>query len=152
MGEMAVSDPMVQPGNSERRETAAAYQMGVLLRPADALAPGASGAQGSVGQFQSASGGGSRTRAWAVAAGDAALSAAGDAIAGQVATIAGRVASELASSPIGGGDPGQLAVETVEIAFGLMFTASGGKFMEALLTAGGEATVQVSVTLSRRPE
>ncbi|EFC82833.1 hypothetical protein FrEUN1fDRAFT_4029 [Parafrankia sp. EUN1f] len=130
------------------REDVAEFEVGVLLRAAQED----SGLDEST-SFQSASGEPDGPRRNRVAVlGEAVLNATADAIAAQIGAVAERLGTELARRPIGSPEPGQLGVQSVELTFGLTFTAGAGKVVEALLTAGGEATTQVSVVLARRAE
>ncbi|HEU0087632.1 MAG TPA: CU044_2847 family protein, partial [Pseudonocardiaceae bacterium] len=57
-------------------------------------------------------------------------------------TLAGMERAELAQATAAG-----LRASSVELSFGVKLTVGAGKAIEAVVTAGGEASVQVVVTL-----
>lgn len=59
-------------------------------------------------------------------------------------TLAGMDRAELAEATAAG-----LRTSSVQLSFGVKLTAGTGKAIEAVVTAGGEASVQVVVTLDR---
>jgi len=59
-------------------------------------------------------------------------------------TLAGMDRAELAEATAAG-----LRTSSVQLSFGVKLTAGAGKAIEAVVTAGGEASVQVVVTLDR---
>jgi hypothetical protein len=59
-------------------------------------------------------------------------------------TLAGMERAELAEATAAG-----LRTSSVQLSFGVKLTAGVGKAIEAIVTAGGEASVQVVVTLDR---
>ncbi|MGH3943307.1 MAG: hypothetical protein ACRDTG_32720 [Pseudonocardiaceae bacterium] len=59
-------------------------------------------------------------------------------------TLAGMERAELAQATAAG-----LRASSVQLSFGVKLTAGAGKVIEAVVTAGGEASVQVVVTLDR---
>lgn len=59
-------------------------------------------------------------------------------------TLAGMDSAELAEATAAG-----LRASSVELSFGVKLTAGTGKVIQAVVTAGGEASVQVVVTLDR---
>jgi hypothetical protein len=59
-------------------------------------------------------------------------------------TLAGMERAELAQATAAG-----LRASSVELSFGVKLTVGAGKAIEAVVTAGGEASVQVVVTLDR---
>ncbi len=59
-------------------------------------------------------------------------------------TLAGMDRADLAEATTAG-----LRASSVQLSFGVKLTAGAGKVIEAVVTAGGEASVQVVVTLDR---
>ncbi|MGH3913093.1 MAG: hypothetical protein ACRDTC_06745 [Pseudonocardiaceae bacterium] len=59
-------------------------------------------------------------------------------------TLAGMERAELAAATAAG-----LRTSSVQLSFGVKLTGGTGKVIEAVVTAGGEASVQVVVTLDR---
>jgi hypothetical protein len=81
-----------------------------------------------------------------VVKGDAAVKLATEAIASQIGITAQRIAASIDAQTLTEVQPGKLGVDCVEVAFGV--TLSGG--VQALFTAQGESSAQVTVTLTRR--
>jgi len=73
------------------------------------------------------------------------------AVTGQISLIAAEVSRQLEGAGLVEPAPGQLGVDTVEVTFGVTLTAGSGKAIEAVLAVEGEAAVQVTVSLTRRP-
>jgi hypothetical protein len=89
-----------------------------------------------------------------VVLGDEVLRAAATAVGHEVATVLGGVVTGIERSAVAGGSvvrAGSFDVGDVELTFGVRAVLGVGKAVEALLTASGEATVQVRVTLRQRP-
>lgn len=81
--------------------------------------------------------------------GQDALNAAARLVGQQVGTVvrealAGMDGADLAQATAAG-----LQASSVQLTFGVKLTAGAGKVIEAIVTAGGEASVQVVVTLNR---
>lgn len=94
-----------------------------------------------------------RQRGWRAARvtqiGQDALTASARLVGQQVGTVvretlAGMGRAELAEATAAG-----LRASSVQLSFGVKLTAGAGKAIEAVVTAGGEASVQVVVTLDR---
>lgn len=87
------------------------------------------------------------SRSRVVALGGEAVRVATEELAKQVAVTARRFAETLEQEAVTSPAPGRLGVESVEISFGV--TLTGG--VQALFTAQGESSAQVTISLSRRP-
>lgn len=79
--------------------------------------------------------------------GAAAVQVTTEALAGQIAAAAQRIASSIERQPIASPTPGHLGLDSIEVSFGVTFT--GG--MQWLFTAEAESSAQVTITLARRP-
>jgi hypothetical protein len=79
--------------------------------------------------------------------GEEAVRVATEAIAGQIATAAGRIAASIEQHPIASPPPGHFGLDEVEVTFGI--TLTGG--VQALFTAQTESSAQVTLRMSRRP-
>jgi hypothetical protein len=86
-----------------------------------------------------------------VGLGEDAVRLASTAVAAQVATVAEQVAARLERSAISQAYPGQLALDTVELTFGVTLTAGTGSAINAFVTAEGESSFEVTISLTRRP-
>lgn len=82
-----------------------------------------------------------------VIAGEEAVRAATEAIAGQIGLTAQRIAAAIEAQADPSPQPGSLGLESVAVSFGI--TLTGG--VQALFTAQAESSVQVNITLSPRP-
>ncbi|MCK9877273.1 hypothetical protein MXD59_16075 [Frankia sp. Ag45/Mut15] len=125
-------------------------EVGVALVPAAAVpvAPGRPVPGGS--PFEDASGS-HRRRGRVVQRGEDAVRAAVTAVTAQISLVAAEVSRQLDGAGLVEPAPGQLGVETVEVTFGVTLTAGAGKAIEAVLSVEGEAAVEVTVSLARRP-
>jgi hypothetical protein len=86
--------------------------------------------------------------------GDEVLRAAATAVGHEVATVLTGVVSGIEQRAGTDGAPvraGSFDVGDVELKFGVKAVLGAGKAVEALLTASGEATVEVTVKLRQRP-
>jgi hypothetical protein len=86
--------------------------------------------------------------------GDEVLRAAATAVGREVATVLGGVVAGIEQSAVAGDSvvrAGSFDVGDVELKFGVRAVLGTGKAVEALLSASGEATVEVRVTLRQRP-
>lgn len=134
------------------------FEVGIILRPgAGQLGDLESGAQ-PPGDRQSQDGYDEATGRWwgagrdkLVGLGEDAVRLASTAVAAQVATVAEQVAARLERSTISHGAPGQLALDTVELTFGVALTAGTGSAINAFVTAEGESSFEVTISLTRRP-
>jgi hypothetical protein len=77
-----------------------------------------------------------------------AVQAATEAIAGQVALAADRIAAAIQARSVAKPEPGDLGLESVQVSFGITLTAG----IQALFTAQAESSAQVTISLVRRPE
>ena len=82
-----------------------------------------------------------------VVKGEQAVRAATDAIAGQIGLAAERIATAIDMRTVAAAGPGQMGLDSVQVAFGITLTAG----VQTLFTAQAGSSVQVTVTLSRRP-
>lgn len=82
-----------------------------------------------------------------LAKGDAVVKLATESIARQIGVAAQRIASVIETQDLSASTPGALALDSVEVTFGVTLTAG----VEALFTATEESSVQVTIVLSRRP-
>ena len=137
------------------------FEVGIILRPdtkqPDGLESGAQPPEDrqSPDGYDEATGGTGRWwgagRDKLVGLGEDAVRLASTAVAAQVATVAEQVATRLERSAIARGDPGQLALDTVELTFGVTLTAGTGSAINAFVTAEGQSSFQVTISLTRRP-
>jgi len=136
------------------------FEIGIMLRPAErpgGLEPGAEPPEDGEARdgYDEAVGGPGRWlgagRNKVVELGEDAVRLASSAVAAQVATVAEQVAARLEPSPISQGGPGQLALDTVELTFGVTLTAGTGSAINAFVTAEGESSFEVTISLTRRP-
>jgi Trypsin-co-occurring domain 1 len=81
-----------------------------------------------------------------LAKGDAVVKLATESIARQIGLAAQRIASTIETQGLPASTPGTLALDSVEVTFGVTLTAG----VEALFTATEESSVQVTIVLSRR--
>lgn len=81
--------------------------------------------------------------------GEEAVRRATEALAAEIGVTAQRVAAsiERSMSAAGSAPAGALELDAVEVTFGITLTAG----VQALFTAQGESSVQVTITLNRRP-
>ena len=89
-----------------------------------------------------------------VVVGDEVLRAAATAVGHEVATVLTGVVAGIEQRAGGSGVParaGSFDVGDMELKFGVKAVLGAGKAVEALLTASGEATVEVTVKLRQRP-
>ncbi|WP_322748678.1 MULTISPECIES: hypothetical protein [unclassified Frankia] len=90
-------------------------------------------------------------RAAVVERGEEAVRAAVRALSSQIGVVAGEVARGLDGQGLVEAAPGRLGVDAVEVSFGVTLTAGSGQAIQAVLSVEGEAAVQVTVSLTRRP-
>jgi hypothetical protein len=83
--------------------------------------------------------------------GEGAVRAVARAVAAQVGLVAEQVAASLEQQDIAGAGPGRLGLDTVELTFGVTLTAGAGSAVNAFVTAEGETSFEVKISLSRRP-
>ncbi len=95
---------------------------------------------------------GRRSRNSVVRRGEQALRAAGRAVSAQVAVMATEIVRGLDGTGLTDPPPGALGLDSVEVGFGITLTAGLGNAVEAVVSAEGEAAVQVTVTLTRRAD
>lgn len=138
------------------------YQVGVLLRrevvgDRPAGLPGEAGPDraGGLDGYDEAVGGWRRRVAVAgeglAELGEGAVRAVARAVAAQVGLVAEQVAASLEERDIAHAGPGRLGLDTVELTFGVTLTAGVGSAVNAFVTAEGETSFQVTISLSRRP-
>lgn len=82
-----------------------------------------------------------------LAKGDAAVKLATESVARQIGVAAQRIASTIETQGLPASTSGTLALDSVEVTFGVTLTAG----IEAIFTATEESSVQVTIVLSRRP-
>ena len=82
-----------------------------------------------------------------LAKGDAAVKLATESLARQIGVAAQRIASTIETQGLPASTSGALALDSVEVSFGVTLTAG----VEAIFTATEESSVQVTIVLSRRP-
>lgn len=82
-----------------------------------------------------------------VVKGGEAVRIATEAIAGQIGLAAERIAAAIEAQAVATPQPGKLGLESVDVSFGITLTAG----VQALFTAQGESSAQVTTTLARRP-
>jgi hypothetical protein len=82
-----------------------------------------------------------------MAKGDAAVKLATESIARQIGVAAERIALAIQTPGLSASPPGTLALDSVEVTFGVTLTAG----IEAMFTATEESSVRVTIVLSRRP-
>lgn len=82
-----------------------------------------------------------------LAKGDAAVKLATESIARQIGVTAERIASTIQTQGLSAGPPGALALDSVEVTFGVTLTAG----IETMFTATEESSVRVTIVLTRRP-
>jgi hypothetical protein len=78
--------------------------------------------------------------------GDAAVSRATEAIARQIGLAAQRIAESIDTSATTSTTPGMLALESVQVSFGVTLAAG----LQTLFTAKSESSAEVTIILSRR--
>lgn len=126
------------------------YQVGVLLRR-DAV----DDRPGSYDGYDEAVGGLRRRMAATggnlAELGEGAVRAVARAVGSQVGIVAEQVAASLEQRDIAQAGPGKLGLDTVELTFGVTLTAGVGSAVNAFVTAEGETSFQVTISLSRRP-
>jgi hypothetical protein len=81
-----------------------------------------------------------------LAKGDAVVKLATESIARQIGVAAQRITSAIETQGLPVSTPGTLALDSVEVTFGVTLTAG----VQALFTATEESSVQVTIVLSRR--
>ncbi|WP_239339529.1 CU044_2847 family protein [Frankia sp. CiP3] len=120
-------------------------EVGVALAPAASVKvrPGGPGLEDASGAH--------RRRGPVVRRGEEAVRAAVAAVTGQISLVAAEVSRQLDGAGLVEPAPGQLSVDSVEVKFGVTLTAGSGKAIEAVLSVEGEAAVEVTVALARRP-
>jgi hypothetical protein len=79
--------------------------------------------------------------------GEGAVQTATEAIAGQIGLTAQRIARAIGDEVAPPSGPGELGLESVQVSFGVTLAAG----LQAIFTAQAESSVQVTLTLSRRP-
>ncbi|MGH3915658.1 MAG: CU044_2847 family protein [Pseudonocardiaceae bacterium] len=67
----------------------------------------------------------------------------------QVGTVIRETLTGMDRAALGEATTAGLRVSSVELSFGVKLTGGAGKALEAVVTAGGEASIQVIVTLDR---
>jgi len=82
-----------------------------------------------------------------LAKGDAAVKLATESIARQIGVAAQRIALAVQTQGLSATPPGTLALDSVEVTFGVTLTAG----VEAMFTATEESSVRVTIVLSRQP-
>ena len=131
------------------------YQVAVAIAPAGGFSLGrsdeAGGDAGARPGFDETSGRHSGGRHMAgvapvLARGDAAAKLATEAIARQIGLAAQRIAEAIDAQVIAAPTASNLALESVEVSFGITLTAG----IEALFTAKSESSAEVTIILSRR--
>lgn len=83
-----------------------------------------------------------------VVKGEAAVSAATDAIAGQIGLAAERIVAAIEAQDLASPAPGKLGLESVEVSFGITLAAG----VQALFTTQAESSAQVCIRLVRQPD
>lgn len=68
----------------------------------------------------------------------------------QVGTVIRETLTGMDRAALGEATAAGLRASSVELSFGVKLTGGAGKALEAIVTAGGEASVQVIVTLDRQ--
>lgn len=82
-----------------------------------------------------------------VVKGGEAVRVATEAIAGQIGLATQRIAAAIEAQAVAASKTGVLGLESVEVSFGITLAAG----VQALFTAQAESSVQVNITLARRP-
>ena len=131
------------------------FEVGVAVVLADEPAEGSDGERnGAVPGYEDASGLKVRGKHAAdrpptlVVKGEEAVRVATEAIAGQIGLAAERIALAIEAQALAAPEPGKLGLESVDVSFGITLTAG----VQALFTAQGESSAQVTITLARRPD
>ena len=81
--------------------------------------------------------------------GQDALNSAARLVGQQVGTVVREALAGMDGADLAGARAAGLEASSVQLTFGVKLTAGVGKAIEAIVTAGGEASVQVVVTLDR---
>jgi hypothetical protein len=81
--------------------------------------------------------------------GQDALSSAARLVGQQVGAVVREALVGMEGEDLAGATAAGLQASSVQLTFGVKLTAGVGKAIEAIVTAGGEASVQVVVTLTR---
>jgi len=81
--------------------------------------------------------------------GQDALNAAARLVGEQVGTVVRETLAGMDSAELVKATAAGLRASSIQLSFGVKLTAGTGKLIEAVVTAGGEASVQVVVTLDR---
>jgi hypothetical protein len=81
--------------------------------------------------------------------GQDALSSAARLVGQQVGAVVREALVGMEGEDLAGATAAGLQASSVQLTFGVKLTAGVGKVIEAIVTAGGEASVQVVVTLNR---
>jgi hypothetical protein len=83
--------------------------------------------------------------------GEDVLRAAAEAVGREVALVVAGVVGGMGKQPTIGAGTGAFDISDMEPKFGVTATLGAGQVVSALLTASGEATVEVTLKLERRP-
>ena len=121
------------------------YDVGVAITPLAGASQGDRGGTAGVPGYEQLIGG--RRTAILIERGEHAVAAATDALAGQIAVSASRIAHAIGDKLTQDPPPSSMELEAIQICFGVTF----GVGVQAMFTAQADSSAQVTITLRAQP-